>query len=747
MSNELKKHIVSLKQEISEWPLWKQNLFSNQLPNVIADPAGSVIKIWTTDVEASALEQLKNMAKLPFIYKHIAVMPDVHAGIGATIGSVIATKGAVIPAATGVDLGCFTGDTKVPLLDGKDYEIKDLVDKGEFVVYSIKNNDRITTAKATAKLTRKDQPLVKVTLDNNESIRCTLDHQFMMRDGTYKEAQFLQPNDSLMPLYKKVDRSRYVLVQQPYSKKWQRAHWIVGRSGLMGDVPKFDNQRTIIHHQNFNESDNTPENLEFMGDGDHSRYHRSLVERNTYWHPDFERKRIEAVRRYFKSETGRIQAKLRISKRFKTWVDKNSEEVQEWKKQKGEMGKKVLVDYNKSEKGRAKSSEISSRVHDCPICGRKVKSYFGLYSHKKKCEKTLNHKVTSIEFLTECEDVYCLNVPDFGNFALSAGVFVHNCGMVSVKTNLTATDLPDDLKMIRQSIEFAIPVGFNAYKGTNHLLVGEPELLRDPKAEDVLSRHNIKEGRQSIAEQCGTLGGGNHFIEVCLDEHDNVWVMLHSGSRGIGNQIGRKFIELAKKDMERHFINLPDKDLAYLPEGTSHFDDYIVAVEWAQNYAKLNRRVMLRRVLHALSKHFPQLKIDNESKVVNCHHNYISREHHFGLNVWVTRKGAVSAKAGELGIIPGSMGAKSYIVEGLGNVESFHSCSHGAGRKMSRNKARELFTVDDHEKATHGVECRKDAGVIDETPMAYKNIDEVMNNQKDLVKPLHTLKQVICIKG
>ena len=243
------------------------------------------------------------------------------------------------------------------------------------------------------------------------------------------------------------------------------------------------------------------------------------------------------------------------------------------------------------------------------------------------------------------------------------------------------------------------------------------------------------------------LGTGNHFIEVCLDEADRVWVMLHSGSRGIGNSIGSYFIERAKEHMHRWFINLPDADLAYLPEGTNDFDDYVEAVGWAQDFAMANRQIMLRATVQAVYRALGREAAEPEIEVVNCHDNYVAKENHFGQNVLVTRKGAVRAREGDLGIIPGSMGARSFIVRGKGNPESFHSCSHGAGRKMSRGAARKAFTLADHEAATAGVECRKDEGVIDETPGSYKDIDAVMTAQSDLVGVVHTLRQVICVKG
>jgi tRNA-splicing ligase RtcB len=263
----------------------------------------------------------------------------------------------------------------------------------------------------------------------------------------------------------------------------------------------------------------------------------------------------------------------------------------------------------------------------------------------------------------------------------------------------------------------------------------------------VVARHPKLTRNAHPTVHLGTLGTGNHFIEVCLDESDRLWLMLHSGSRGIGNRIGSYFIETAKKDMRTLINNLPDKNLAYLEEGTQHFDEYLEAVGWAQNYARINRELMMDAVIQAVRSSPGIRPFTTTEEVVNCHHNYVEREMHFGQAVFVTRKGAVRAGAGDLGIIPGSMGARSYIVRGRGNPDSFMSCSHGAGRAMSRSEARRRFTLTDHEAATAGIECRKDADVIDETPAAYKPIDAVMAAQKDLVEVVHTLHQVLCVKG
>ncbi|MCC7364617.1 MAG: RtcB family protein [Dehalococcoidia bacterium] len=328
------------------------------------------------------------------------------------------------------------------------------------------------------------------------------------------------------------------------------------------------------------------------------------------------------------------------------------------------------------------------------------------------------------------------------------------CGMMATKTSLRAEDLPDGLAGLRAAIETAVPHGRTDNGGRNDR--GAWHNLPDPQAAawkselaeewDVIAEKHPKLRRGQTAAHLGTLGTGNHFIEVCLDEDGAVWAMLHSGSRGVGNRVGTYFIALAKEDMRSWFINLPDQDLAYLPEGTQHFADYVQALHWAQRFARLNRRLMMDAVLAAMRTTLGRDFAHGEL-AVNCHHNYVQREQHFGRSVWVTRKGAVRAGSGEYGIIPGSMGTRSYIVRGLGNPDSFESCSHGAGRKMSRAEAKRRFTIADHIAATSGVECRKDAEVLDETPAAYKDIDSVMEAQRDLVEVVHTLRQVVCVKG
>ena len=323
------------------------------------------------------------------------------------------------------------------------------------------------------------------------------------------------------------------------------------------------------------------------------------------------------------------------------------------------------------------------------------------------------------------------------------------CGMNAVRLTLTANDLPASLGRIRSAIEAAVPVGFGQH---DECPVHDAKSLRDlsRRLDAVAARHPglakmQRKFDETWALQIGSLGGGNHFIELCLDESQRVWVMLHSGSRGIGNVMGRYFIERARREAERLDRHLPDRDLAWLDEGTPLFDDYVEAVGWAQDYAMANRREMMRLVVESLRRYLPSFSLAGEA--VNCHHNFVARETHFGESLFVTRKGAIRAREGELGIIPGSMGARSFIVRGKGEAQSLCSCAHGAGRRMSRTEAKRRFSREDLERQTAGVECRKDGGVIDEIPGAYKDIDDVMARQSDLVDVVHTLKQVLCVKG
>lgn len=701
---------------------------------------------WTRRIEPQAEQQLRNIAGLPIIYKHIAVMPDVHLGKGATVGSVIATEGAIIPAAVGVDIGCFSGDTLVPLADGKAYPIKMLAEESrDLVVYACTPSGRIVAAKASAKKTRKAAALLEIGLDNGLTIRCTPDHKFMLRDGTYRQATELTPDTSLMPFYQQIDPEGYVRVKQPYSERWQRAHWIIARSGLLGKIHRYPGQRTVIHHKNFDEADNRPENLEFMGNHDHSSYHRSLVERNVHWQSaEFEEKRRRALHLKSKTPEGYQYYASRGTKNILKYMSERRGHFKAAVAGNGERGKMYLQKYNQSEKGRAKSKEIANRWYTCESCQTQVRSGLGIHNHRK-WEHGYNHSVAWVKPLHEVEDVYCLTVPEYGNFALAAGVFVHNCGMIAVRTRLSAAELPDDLHALRIGIERRIPLG-----------AGRANATPSPAAERFFTKRPPSDRvadalRKKAVLQYGSLGSGNHFIEVCLDTADRVWLVLHSGSRGVGNQLAEYHIRKAKGLVREYFNQrLPDPDLAWLVQDTPAFDAYVEDLLWCQDYAFANRHEMMNRVLAELSCAVyggEGLERQLEVERTNCHHNFTQRETHFGKEVWLTRKGAIQAKAGQPGIIPGSMGTRTYIVKGKGHPLSYESCSHGAGRQFSRGEARRRFTMDDFQRQMAGVECRHSPALIDELPSAYKDIDQVMEEQRNLVDIVDTLKQIVSVKG
>jgi tRNA-splicing ligase RtcB (3'-phosphate/5'-hydroxy nucleic acid ligase) len=456
------------------------------------------------DLSIDEQNMLRNVSRLPCLYKHVALMPDAHLGIGSMVGSVVATKDAVIPATVGVDIGCFTGDTIIPTLDGKSYSLKELAERGEeIVVYACTTSGKVVAAKATAKKTRANAELVKVTLDNGAEIRCTPDHKFMLRDGSFTEAENMEAGAALMPLYRETDKDGYVLVQQNYSGRMQKAHWIVARSGLMGKVPRFGDERAVIHHKNFNAADNRPENLEFMSASEHCAYHRSLAERNEHWQsPEFEAKRVAALSAKAQTAEGRAYFAARGTKNILKYMAENSARFKMAVAENGERGKKFLVEYNRSEKGRAKSKEIANRLYDCETCGARVKSGIGLHNHRLYSHG-YNHRVVSVERIAEREDVYCLTVPEYHNFALEAGVFVHNCGMAAIKTPFKSGILDGKLKELRHEIERAIPVGFHEYKES----VDESSYWEGwAKFKEL--HGGVQDRKAKAMKQLGTLGGG-----------------------------------------------------------------------------------------------------------------------------------------------------------------------------------------------------------------------------------------------
>jgi tRNA-splicing ligase RtcB len=529
---------------------------------MVMDKLSPKLLSWASICDDATREQALRTSTMPFIYPHIALMSDCHLGKGATVGSVIPTIRAIIPAAVGVDIGCFRGDTRIPLLNGTQKSLQDMAEAGgTYWVYSLDSGGQVVPGNAVALKTRTDAELMRIVVSGGDEIICTPDHQFMLNNGAYREARDLRFNDSLMPL-----------------------------------------------------------------DREHGH----------------------------------------------------------------------------------------------------------------------NHKVILVEHIGERADVYCLQVEDHHNFALAAGVFVHNCGMIAVRTQLTAQDAQarGDLSLLRTAIERAIPLSAGKYNAS----VYDAETTQRIEA---LEERDGADSADHIAPnwrlQLGSLGSGNHFIEVSLDEEDRVWLFLHSGSRGVGNKLAQRHIKIAQGLAVKWRIQLPDPDLAYLDEGTDEFWAYITDLRWAQHFALLNREEMMHRVVDCVRRWIGRDVEDSET--VNTHHNYTAQEKHFGEQVWLSRKGAIDASAGRPGLIPGSMGTRSYVVTGKGNRLALNSAPHGAGRRYSRTKARKTFTRGQLDAAMRGIEWRRTDKFLDEIPDAYKPVEQVMADAADLVEVRHVLRQIVNVKG
>ncbi len=576
----------------------------------------------------------------------------------------------------------------------------------------------IVPGKAVSVKTRTAAAIIEVHLAGGEIVECTPDHEFMLVEGNYKRAEFLKFNDSLMPLYRRWStRDGYESVSNGHRKS-RLTHLLVYEA-LHGPVPK----GFVVHHENEVHFDNSPDNLMSKEAGEHSRHHRAIREKNKHWQSlEFEKKRVGALRAKADTDEGHEYFAKRGTGNILHYMENRPDHFRAAVAGNGQRGREFLIAYNKSEKGRKQSSENGRR--------------FGFGRH--------NHKVFAVRAVDRRTDVYCLQVEDHHNFALAAGVFVHNCGMIAARTKFKADQLPDSLEQTRLGIERRIPVGFSV----NQRMQDSATIRANDL--DGFGCTNYHEVDPRWPKALGSLGGGNHFIEICLDETQYVWVVLHSGSRGIGNKLAQKHIKVAQRLMDQWFIKLDDRDLAYLPVGTQEFNDYITDLLWAQKFALDNREEMMDRIMTELSYLFfgeGGHQLDVEEGRINCHHNFTQQENHMGANVWITRKGAIQMRKGQMGVIPGSMGTKSYIVSGLGNRVAFESAPHGAGRRFSRTEARRRFTMEDFDKAMEGIECRKSDALIDELPGAYKDIDEVMENSKSLVKVEHVLKQILNVKG
>jgi len=674
---------------------------------------------WATGLETGALEQAKNLANLPFVHNHVALMADSHQGFGMPIGGVLATNGAIICNAVGVDIGCFTGDTRVALLSGINKSLKELYkEKKEIWVYSLDKNMNIVPGKAVVLKTRKNSKLLQVVISGGISIKCTPDHKFMLVDGSYKEAKYLKPRDSLMPLYRSYQTTDgYEYCSAYPKKKGNLTHKMVANHiyGKHNNLP--------IHHKDFNWYNNIPENLQFLSSSEHSAIH---AKKNSYFNSnEFKKNRslLYKDRGYAFAphylEKKQIIAKENLEKYMESAKFKSDSKLN------GARGKKYLIAYNKSEKGRKTSSKNGK-----------------LYGFGK------NHKVLFTKELNYKEDVYCLNVIKYHNFALEAGIFVHNCGMHAVQTNITRDELTKErLVQIMKHIRDNIPVGFNHRKE-------EVDVSKMPNgkrlyAQDAsnLDTPICAQQFNSALKQMGTLGGGNHFIEIQYDPEGIIWFMIHSGSRNLGLKVAKYYNELAIKLNKKYYSVVPkEHELAFLPSDSEEAEQYINEMNYCLEFARLNRQYMADIIKEGFEKITGALSCQE----YDVHHNYVAKEKHFGKEVWVHRKGATSAKEGEIGIIPGSQGTSSYIVKGLGNRLSFNSCSHGAGRKMGRRVAQRTLNLEDEKKKLddqgimHSIRNQDD---LDEAPGSYKDIKTVMENQKDLVEILVELKPIAVVKA
>ena len=715
--------------------------------------------------------QIVNATRFPGV-KLVAITPDSHYGYGVPVGCVILTdleSGAVAMGPVGYDIGCFTADTLVPVVDGRSYPIGELAQSGrEIWVYALSKDHKVVIAKATAKKTRTKAPLLKVTLDNGREIFCTPDHEFMLRDGTYRQAKDMTPQTSLMPFNTRIDKDGYATVRHPGSNNDQRVHWIMARCGLLGEIPSFEGQKTIIHHKNFRPIDNRPENLKFMGDRDHMSYHKSIVERNTHFQsPEFEAKRKAALAAKAKTPEGHAYFAERGGKTFARFWEQHPEAAHDYAiaNHNGERGKSYLVAYNQSEKGRAKSSEVAHRVHVCETCGEEVPGGgFGIHNHRY-FKHGYNHKVVSVESIDKTADVYCLTVPEYGNFALDAGVFVHNCGMLSAKSDVPVEEATPEKRLefnraVMERVNMgaggkSLKLGQLSEHEFNNLVRGGAEYYVE-KYGATFDRSRAERHRMPVDDdwqipwggkgrperglnQLGSLGGGNHFIELQKSEEtETLFVQAHTGSRGFGHGLATNYFEMAKAERPDA---ITDIDLGYFTPDSRHYRDYLNAVAAGGNYAIINRLIIFEQVAEAFRQVFRQ----ELELIYEISHNLVQKEWHPEYEeVWVHRKGATRAfPAGHPGLkgtfweetghpvlIPGSNKDWSYILRPAeGAVNSGFSVNHGAGRRMSRGEATRSLNqrqIDDEYREA-GILVNTDGRVpLDEAAPCYKSAAEVI---------------------
>jgi tRNA-splicing ligase RtcB len=735
------------------------------------------------ECEEGVFQQVKAATEFPGV-TDVVITPDAHTGYVVPVGCVMATNGTLCQAPVGYDIGCFRGDTLVPTVDGASRPIADLAAAGEEIyVYAIGTDQQIRAARAVARKTRSAAPLLKVTLDHGREIVCTPDHEFMLRDGSYRQAEDLAPGTSLMPFYSRTDRDGYATVVHPATRSEQRVHWMMARQGLLGDIPAFEGQRTVIHHRNFDRRDNRPSNLEFMGDRDHTAYHHANGKHNIRAHREkLEPRRVAALAAKARTKEGHAYFAQRGTRNILAYMAANPERHKAAVAGNGERGKQFLVAYNTSDQGRAKSREIANRLHECETCGAKVKSGLGLHNHRRYTHG-YNHKVVSVEALPETADVYCLTVPGFGNFALDAGVFVHNCGIAALLSDVPKEQGLDDRLRRKFSEEVMGRVGMGKGKGSGYSVDEKrfEQIVRSGASALGYSRDNSERDFIPVDDdwdipqnpksrgigQLGSLGGGNHFIELQHDQNGKLVVMIHTGSRGFGHGLASHFIEIGRRLMkDKRHPGQPkvSAEAVYFEPDDANWKGYRNAVAAGANFAIANRLLIMQEVSRAFRKVFGQ----EPELLYEISHNLAQLEPQpDGSEAWVHRKGATRAyppghpllqgtrwaETGHPILIPGSMGDTSYILYALPGAErSLFSVNHGCGRRMSRKAAKDNFSQNGVNKQMRDLNVMVNAGgnvPIDESPGCYKPsslvIDAVV--AAGLARVAYELTPIASLKG
>lgn len=732
------------------------------------------IKAWLDDLDNGALTQATHLANLPFAFSHVAIMPDSHLGIGMPIGGVVALQDTIIPNAVGVDISCFTADTKVRLADSRNISMLELIQefnagKENFIFSKDENNNIVIDKIVDAKQTNAVNELIEITLDNHKKYKCTTDHIHYRLDGTEVNASNLRVGDSLFPLYikksedvnikklsfkdKRNKLAGYDVIYNPNIKKYDYVHHLADNYNRRNNIY---HKKGIRHHADFNKLNNNPTNIKIVSWKKHWKIHSDCASYTASigvsgWKAGW-RKNKKKWSKLSSIKMRKLQKNPEFVKirnaAFKKTVVKylKSKEFYDMTRNAGVRGRKYLIKRNKSLKGREKSREIAHRKFKCLTCNQIVISGFGVRNHRAKhkdktikFERLINHRIISIRKIKSKEKipVYCLTTQTYHNFALDAGVFVHNCGMHSIKTDITDIDKTNLVKILTD-IRNEIPVGFAHRQKAN---------------EDKMPKLNILPGGivereyQSATKQVGTLGGGNHFLEIQKGDDGFIYAMIHSGSRNIGKQVCDYYNKIAKERNSMWHTAVPKEwELASLPVDSQEGTNYIEEMKYCMEFANNNRAFMMDTIKDSFKRHLGA-KITWEYDI---NHNYAAKERHFGRNVWVHRKGATNAEKDQTGLIPGSQGTSSYIVKGKGNMWSFNSCSHGAGRKLARNVAKRTLNFNEEKKKLddqgilHSVRNIND---LDEAAGAYKDIDVVMGNQKDLVDIVVKLKPLAVVKG